>query len=379
MSGTEVAKVEKAGFNVNYVPFGEREAITLTIDRVRQFLCTPTRSGQLPSDADVVRFAMLCKAQGLNPWVNDAYCVGYDTQDGAKFNLITSHQAFLKRAEASPQYDGMRSGVVVQVGDGEPIKREGDLVYKGETLVGGWAEVYRKDRLVPSSDALSLAVFSTGRSRWKDDPAGQICKCAEASAVRKAYPSSLSGLRCREEMDAVHEATVAAKRATVVAESGFGAGASVVEVERPGSLPDRRSCLPTHLRQDTSDTRPLVDYLVDKITNGTATDRVAIAEALPGLGIGADGMMAVIQSLSSSEPVAEPAVRERAEPVAAEPVRPEAVRSVLEAIRKARSPMSLELVVKRWSGDGAAAEYEDFGELISAAVVRKEASFTEEV
>jgi phage recombination protein Bet len=205
-AGTQLAKPTEATFS--YTPLGETEAITLTISRVKKFLCTPTRSGKYPTDEDVTKFIMLCKAQGLNPWLNDAYLVGYDSNEGPSFSLITAHQAFLKRAEASKNFEGMESGVVVQAKDGTLTYRPGDLVLDGETLVGGWAKVYRNDRQVQSTDTLKLSTYNTGRSRWKADPAGMIVKCSEASALRKAFPSNLAGMYCREEMSRVLEGEV---------------------------------------------------------------------------------------------------------------------------------------------------------------------------
>lgn len=185
---------------ITYVPLGETEAIHLTLARVKQFLCIPTKSGRMPTDEQVVKYMMLCKAQSLNPWVNDAYLVGYDGKDGPQFSLITAHQSFLKRAEASPEFDGIESGVIVARGD-TITERQGDLLLNGEVLVGAWARVHRRDRSVPSYDALNLKTFDTGRSRWAADPAGMIVKCAEASALRKAFPSTLAAMYCKEEMD----------------------------------------------------------------------------------------------------------------------------------------------------------------------------------
>ncbi len=194
---TVLAKEEKS---VEFIPIGEKDKIVLTIGQVESYLCVRTRSGKIACREDIIKFMMLCKAQGLNPWVNDAYLVGYDTQDGPKFQLISAHQALLKRAELSIEYDGMASGVCV-LADGVVTERQGDLVIAGEKLVGGWARVHRKDRSIPSYDSLSLTTFSTGKSRWSADPAGMIVKCAEASALRKAFPSTLAQMFCREEME----------------------------------------------------------------------------------------------------------------------------------------------------------------------------------
>ena len=185
---------------ITYTPVGESEAITLTIERVKEFLCIPTRSGILPTNPQVMKYMMLCKAQSLNPWVNDAYLVGYDSKDGPSFSLIVSHQALLKRAECSPEYDGIESGVIVKVGQ-DVIERPGKMLYDGEKLLGGWARVHRNDRKIATYDSVNFKTYNTGRSRWAADPEGMIVKVAEAAALRKTFPSTLAAMYCAEEME----------------------------------------------------------------------------------------------------------------------------------------------------------------------------------
>lgn len=209
MSTATVPSVSTQSKEIAYIPLGEREQVKLSIGMVRKFLCVPTRSGQNPNDEQVVKFMMLCKAQSLNPWVSDAYLVGYDSKDGPNFSLIVSHQALLKRAEASDDFDGIESGVVVSR-DGNIAERPGKVVFEGEEIVGGWARVHRKDRKVATYDSVSLSTYNTGRSRWAADPSGMIVKVAEAAALRKSFPSNLAALYCAEEMDSNDSHVIAA-------------------------------------------------------------------------------------------------------------------------------------------------------------------------
>ena len=190
---------------ITFTPLGETSEISLTPAMIRSHVAVKTRQGATPSNSDLITFLMLCKAGSLNPWTKDAYLVGYDSKDGPVFTLIVAHQALLKRAENSPHYRGMESGVVVTDKDGNTIEREGDLKLAGDRLIGGWAKVYRDDRVVATSDRLELSVYSTGRSRWKVDPAGMIVKCAEGSALRKAFPLELGSMYTRAEMAHVVE------------------------------------------------------------------------------------------------------------------------------------------------------------------------------
>lgn len=183
-----------------YTPLGETSEIELTIPLVRNFIAAKTKSGKTPPDEQIVKFIMLCKARELNPWVGDAYLVGFDSNDGPQFQLITAIQALFKRAELNPNYDGIESGVTVLTADGDIQDREGAFTLPQEGLVGGWARCHRKDQKTPCFARLKLETYSTGRSRWKSDPAGMIQKCSEAAVLRKAFPNSLGGLYVHEEM-----------------------------------------------------------------------------------------------------------------------------------------------------------------------------------
>jgi phage recombination protein Bet len=176
----------------------ETEPIEISVGMVRNILCVKSRSGREPGDSDVIKFMMLCKARSMIPFVGDAYLLGYDSDVGTQWNLITAIQALRKRAEANPNFDGCRCGVILLV-DGRPIEREGALLLDGEILVGGWAEVLRKDRSVPERRTVKLSVYDTGKSRWRKDPGGMIVKCAEAAALRAAFPSDLAGMYLRDE------------------------------------------------------------------------------------------------------------------------------------------------------------------------------------
>lgn len=209
-TNTAVTVAPKQELTVEYVPANSNDKIKLSCSIVRRFVASKTRSGAEASDVDCMKFMALCKARALNPFEGDAYLQGYDSKDGPKFTLITAHQAFLKRAETNPNFDGMESGVVVRRGD-EILEYEGDMVLDGDVLLGGWAKVHRKDRAKPMYRRLNLKTFNTNMSRWEKDPAGMIVKCSEADALRSAFPNSLAGMYMAGEIS--DDAQAAPKRA----------------------------------------------------------------------------------------------------------------------------------------------------------------------
>lgn len=184
---------------LEFLPFGGDTKIKLSVALVQKFLAAPTRAGHLCSERDAMRFLMLCQARGLNPWEGDCYIVGYDSKDGPQFSLITAHQAFLKRAEMHPEFNGMESGVVVRTDNGVE-EHQGDFVDDEETLLGGWAKVHFKTRQFPVYRKLHIGVFQKDSPLWKSNPAGMIVKTAEADALRSAFPTKCGGMYMQSEL-----------------------------------------------------------------------------------------------------------------------------------------------------------------------------------
>jgi phage recombination protein Bet len=192
--------------SVSYIPFGGQDQLKLNCKNVQELIAVKTKSGKTCTEQDALKFMAMCQALRLNPYAGDAFMVGYDTQDGPKFSLITAHAAFLKRAEVHPQYDGMESGIILMADGGQIEERQGDFHLPDEQVVGGWAKVYCTDRSHPTYRRLRMARFNKGFGIWKDDPAGMIVKCAEADALRSTFPTMVGGLYLREEVDFMPDA-----------------------------------------------------------------------------------------------------------------------------------------------------------------------------
>ena len=198
------AVVQKSEKEMEFVPFGAADPIKLSVAIIQKMVAVPTKTGKTCSDTEAVKFMMLCQAQRLNPFAGDVFLTGYDGRDGAppKFSLITAHVAFLKRAESSPEFQGMESGVIIQDAEGGISEREGDFYLPEETVVGGWAKVYRLNRK-PTYRRLAVAQRKPAYETafWAPPKhAEQIVKCAEADALRSTFPSLLGGLHAPGEI-----------------------------------------------------------------------------------------------------------------------------------------------------------------------------------
>lgn len=157
-------------------------------------------NGQV-SDKDMFSFMAKCQARQLNPLAGDCYMTTYRNKDGStSVSVIVGKDYWLRVATQQEDFDGLKAGVVVNR-NGELIYREGAIVGSTtEKLVGGWAEVYSKNRTHPSRIEVSLDEYNTGRSLWKSKPATMIRKVALVQALREAYPNKFAGLYDSAEM-----------------------------------------------------------------------------------------------------------------------------------------------------------------------------------
>ena len=175
--------------------------VKLSPDIVKRYLVNG--DADKVTDQEVMMFIKLCQYQGLNPFLREAYLIKYGNQPAT---MVTGKDTFTKRAAKSEKCAGYEAGIIVQKKDGNIEQRKGSLVLPGETLVGGWASVYRKDWKVPMEVTVSLQEYQRYNSKgelmrnWKEMPATMIRKVALVQALREAIPEEFGGLYSPEEM-----------------------------------------------------------------------------------------------------------------------------------------------------------------------------------
>ena len=171
---------------------------TVSFGDVRNFICPQA------TDAECKIFLETCKQYHLNPFTKEAYLIHYDNKNAdTASTIVLGKNCYMQMAERHPAYDGFEAGVIVLTADGQLLNREGSIVYDGdggETLLGGWAKVYRKDRTRASYEEVKLSEYDTGKSLWNGKKATMIRKVALVHALREAFPSTFGALYDESEV-----------------------------------------------------------------------------------------------------------------------------------------------------------------------------------
>jgi phage recombination protein Bet len=158
-------------------------------------------------DADKQVFHHVCQITGLDPFRKQIYMIGRPEkqEDGSyrkKWTIQTAIDGFRVVAEEHPQFAGTL----------DPEWCGPDGVWR-ETWtdprppVMARVKVLRHDRAHPITLPLRFnefaATFKNGdlRAQWREKPAHMIAKCAEAAALRKAFPQQLAGVYTDDEME----------------------------------------------------------------------------------------------------------------------------------------------------------------------------------
>lgn len=182
------------------------------------------------SDDQVRLFLMYCQAKGLDPFAREVFSI---IRKG-KQTFQTGIDGLRSMAEDTGQYDGCElywcakdgKWVDVWLEDAPPYAAKAVVTKGGCTkpfvAVAKWAE-YK-----PDEDWM-----------WRKMPSNQLAKCAEALAMRKAFPRKLGGLYVNEEMDQANNKTKAAvidQKVSMPQEKAVDAVTVPTEPESPGTV-----------------------------------------------------------------------------------------------------------------------------------------------
>jgi len=153
------------------------------------------------TDDEFSLFLYSCKRTGLDPFIKQIYAIKrWDSQTNSfamaiqtgidGYRLIASRTGDLAGIDEpefvtdanTPDHPVMATVTVYRFVQGERCKFVGQA---------RWAEYVQKDK------------DGNACGRWRDMGFNQLAKCAEAAALRKAFPQDLSGIYTNEEMPVI--------------------------------------------------------------------------------------------------------------------------------------------------------------------------------
>jgi len=181
--------------------------LTLTNDKIGLIKQTIMPEGS--TNAELELFIHFAKRTGLDPLARQIYAM----KNKGKFSILTSIDGFRLIAERSGSYAGQTI----------PLYYDTD----SETWIDVWVKktfpsackvgIHRKDFIEPMYAVAHWEAYAQKKAdgtiayAWRTMPTIMLAKCAEALALRKAFPQELSGLYTSDELseDKIHEVTVA--------------------------------------------------------------------------------------------------------------------------------------------------------------------------
>lgn len=181
---------------LNLVPKGHSPKIYL--DLIKTQIMGVDKNNQPRPDDDLLLFLYVAKRTGLDPLTKQIYAIyRWNSRQGKEVMTIqTSIDGMRLVAQRTKQYAGQDDVVYLPIDESTKYPTKASVtVYKiiesqkvPFTASARWAEYVQKD-------AKGLPT-----QMWDHMPYLMLGKCAEALALRKAFPNELSGIYTDEEM-----------------------------------------------------------------------------------------------------------------------------------------------------------------------------------
>jgi len=146
--------------------------------------------------ADQQVFMHVAQRVGLDPFAKQIWMI----PRGGKWTIQTAIDGFRLIADRRPEYAGQ---VGPQWCGDDGVWRE---FWASKTPpVAARVGILRRDWAEPVWGVAMFAEFTANNQMWREKGAHQLAKCAEALAIRKAFPNDLSGLYTDDEMASAGE------------------------------------------------------------------------------------------------------------------------------------------------------------------------------
>jgi phage recombination protein Bet len=190
--------------------------------------------------AQVQVFAEVASRHNLDPFTKQVHLVKYRKKDGERYvdayAVIIGIDGYRARATSSGRHAGTEDAKFNITSDGKHVTAA-ELIAKNGKLLTATVTVHKivSGMKVPFTHTCVLSEFSSGKQKWHPQYGMQyqmLAKCAEAFALRKAFPNETAGLAVEEEL-AAYEDAQEFNHDAVVTPDGYREGASSDAVDVP--------------------------------------------------------------------------------------------------------------------------------------------------
>lgn len=170
---------------------GSHGEISLSVSEIKQLFCPKA------SDVEARMFLEVCRYQGLNPFLKEAYLIKY--QEGEPASIVVGKEVFTKRALRIDDCVSWRAGVLVNR-EGQLVEQEGSFLLPGDELLGGWCRITRKSsdidycHMVDIKEYIQTTREGNPTRFWAKMPATMIRKVALVQGLRECFPEDYQGL-----------------------------------------------------------------------------------------------------------------------------------------------------------------------------------------
>jgi phage recombination protein Bet len=181
---------------LSLVPKGHSPKVYL--DLVKTQVMGVDKQGKERPDEDLLLFLYVAKRTGLDPLTKQIYAIyRWNNRQGKELMTIQSSIDGMRLvAQRTKQYSGQDDVIYLPIDESTKYPKKASVtVYKaiegnkvGFTASARWAEYVQ-------TDAKGMPTHM-----WDHMPYLMLGKCAEALALRKAFPNELSGIYAEEEM-----------------------------------------------------------------------------------------------------------------------------------------------------------------------------------
>lgn len=178
-----------------------REQARVVLDESRVELMKQQLMPEGTTDGELMLFAEVCRKWNLDPFLRQIYAA---KPSSGRLQFAATIDGLRLIASRTGEYRGQTSAQWCGH-DG----RWRDVWLEEDPPAAARVGVYREGFIEPAWGTATFTAYaqrtSNGRliGQWESNPSNQLAKCAEALALRKAFPADMSGLYAEEEMASV--------------------------------------------------------------------------------------------------------------------------------------------------------------------------------